>query len=630
MKKNKIIRGIYLFLVLLFLYLPIGTLMVLSFNEGKSMSAWQGFSFKWYQEMFTNKEIMNALGNTLTIALWSAVAATLIGVLACIGLNKMSERKRSFYLGVNNIPMLNADIVTGISIMMMFLMFGISLNYGTVMFAHITFCIPYVILSVMPKFKQLQNMTYEAALDLGATPVYAFFRIVLPDLMPGIISGFMLSFTMSVDDFVITHFTRGAGIDTLSTLIYSQLKVGIRPTMYAISTVLFVFVLLILIVSNITSATKEKKRKKEGYRGVSGMSGKKLVAVAVGFVVIMCAGVWYTVSLNSTSSDKGVVNIFGFGDYIDPEIVGEFEDETGYTVVMDYFDTNEEMYPVVKNNTAHYDVICASDYMIEKMKDEELLQTLNYDKIPNAKYMTDSIKEVAEDFDPGLQYCVPHTWGTYGIAYNKKMLDSKTLELIKSGEISWKALWDKKYSGQIVMTNSIREAYMVAAEILGYSINTTDEKEVSAMTDLLISQKSLVYSYANDNCRDIMISGSAAMGVITSGDVLYARDANKDIGYVIPKEGTEVWTDCWAVPATAENKDGAWAWLNFILKKETAEKNFEYTQYAIPNTQIKGIDGDPVLDPSGEILSKCETLKNLGRDGDYLYSRYFKKFKDRK
>ena len=241
---KKIAGGLYLALILLFLYLPIGTLMVLSFNEGKSMNAWQGFSTKWYAEMFRNQEIMEALGNTLTIALWASVAATVVGVLACIGLNAMSEKKRSLFMGLNNIPLLNADIVTGISIMMSFLLFGISLSYGTVLFAHITFCIPYVILSVMPKFKQLENHTYEAALDLGATPAYAFFKVVLPDIMPGIVSGFLLSFTMSVDDFVITHFTRGAGINTLSTLIYSQVKIGVRPTLYALSTLIFVIVLL--------------------------------------------------------------------------------------------------------------------------------------------------------------------------------------------------------------------------------------------------------------------------------------------------------------------------------------------------------------------------------------------------
>ena len=234
---KKVLKGIYLALIILFLYLPIFTLMVLSFNEGKTMNAWTGFSFRWYREMFSNRTIMEALGNTLTIAFWAAAAATVVGVMACIGLNAMKEKHRSF-----------------------FLLFGISLNYGTVLFAHITFCIPYVILSVMPKFRQLENHTFEAALDLGASPAYAFFKVVLPDIMPGIISGFLLSFTMSVDDFVITHFTRGAGINTLSTLVYSQVKVGIRPTLYALSTVIFAAVFVILILVNIISNKREEKR----------------------------------------------------------------------------------------------------------------------------------------------------------------------------------------------------------------------------------------------------------------------------------------------------------------------------------------------------------------------------------
>lgn len=257
---EKALKGLYLTLIVLFLYLPIGTLMVLSFNSGKTMNAWTGFSLDWYEEMFQSQQIMEALKNTLTIAFWAATIATVIGVAACVGLNSMREKSRSLLMGLNNIPLLNADIVTGISLMLSFLLFGISLNYGTVLFAHITFCIPYVILSVMPKFRQLQNHTYEAALDLGASPVYAFFKIVLPDIMPGVISGFLLSFTMSVDDFVITHFTRGVGINTLSTLIYSQVKVGIRPTLYALSTVIFVTVLIILIVVNIISNKKEEKR----------------------------------------------------------------------------------------------------------------------------------------------------------------------------------------------------------------------------------------------------------------------------------------------------------------------------------------------------------------------------------
>ena len=609
-------HALYLALIVLFLYLPIGTLMVLSFNDGKSMSAWQGFSLKWYQEMFQNKEIMEALGNTLSIALWSATIATVIGVLACIGLNAMGEKKRSFFMGLNNIPLLNADIVTGISIMMMFLMFGISLSLGTVMFAHITFCIPYVILSVMPKFKQLQNLTYEAALDLGATPVYAFFKIVLPDIMPGVVSGFLLAFTMSVDDFVITHFTRGAGINTLSTLIYSQVKVGIRPTLYALSTLIFVTVLVVLVAANIMGS----RNKNSSISGGS-MSSRKIVALGLCLCLMLgfSAKISFFKGAAAAGDTKGELYVYCFGDYLDPDLIEQFEEQTGYAVVLDYFDTNEEMYPVVKNQTAQYDVICASDYMINKLAGEGLLDAIDFRYVPNAQYLQENVRAFVEGFDPGMEHCLPHTWGTYGILYNTTLMDEVP--------DSWEILWDEAYTQQFMMPNSIRECYMIAGRILGYSMNTVNEEELQEMTELLIEQKPLVYSYANDNARDLMVGESAVMAVIASGDVLYAQDENEDLDFVVPKEGTEVWTDCWAIPEGAKNLKGAHEWLNFMYEENSARLNFEYLTYAIPNTQIMDLTDNPILNPSEEILSRCETLKNLGPEADDLYSKYWKEFK---
>ena len=251
MKKK--LQNLYLLLIVIFLYAPIMTLMVLSFNKSKAMSVFTGFTLDWYKEMFQDEMMLSAIWNTFSIAICAAAISTAIGVLACVGITAMKKRTVNVLMGLNNIPLLNADIVIGISIMLTFMVFGISLSWGTVLLSHITFCIPYVILSVMPKFRQLTPNAYEAALDLGATPFYAFRKVVVPDIMPGIISGFLLAFTMSVDDFVITHFTRGAGVNTISTLIYSQVKVGIRPTLFALSTVIFVVVLIVLIIVNMIS-----------------------------------------------------------------------------------------------------------------------------------------------------------------------------------------------------------------------------------------------------------------------------------------------------------------------------------------------------------------------------------------
>ena len=256
MIKNTL-QKIYLGFIFILLYAPIITLVVLSFNNSKTRAKWGGFTGKWYVALFQNEQIMNALYTTLIIALLSALIATLIGTAAAIGIQAMRKRVRTAMMAVTNIPMLNADIVTGISLMLLFIAFRFSLGFATILMAHITFNIPYVILSVMPKLKQTDKSTYEAAMDLGATPVYAFFKVVFPDILPGVLSGFLLAFTMSLDDFIITHFTRGAGINTLSTLIYSEVRRGIKPSMYALSTIIFLTVLILLLITNF--APKRKK-----------------------------------------------------------------------------------------------------------------------------------------------------------------------------------------------------------------------------------------------------------------------------------------------------------------------------------------------------------------------------------
>lgn len=249
-------QKIYITLIFIFLYAPIVTLMVLSFNASKTRAKWGGFTLVWYKNLFSNSIIMQALANTLAIALLSAAISTIIGTIACIAMQSMKKRNRAILMGITNIPMLNAEIVTGISLMLLFISLGMKFGFGTVLLAHITFNIPYVILSVMPRMKQLNPSTYEAALDLGASQLQAFFKVVFPDILPGILSGFLMAFTMSLDDFIITHFTKGPGVDTLSTKIYTEVRKGIKPEMYALSTIIFVSVLVLLILVNYTPKKK--------------------------------------------------------------------------------------------------------------------------------------------------------------------------------------------------------------------------------------------------------------------------------------------------------------------------------------------------------------------------------------
>ncbi|MBO5291634.1 MAG: ABC transporter permease [Lachnospiraceae bacterium] len=262
----KLLKRIYIILIFIFLYAPIVTLMVLSFNASKTRAKWGGFTGKWYFSLLDDSIILQALQNTLLLALLSALIATIIGTVAAISLTGMKKRGRTLLLGITNIPMLNAEIVTGISLMLLFITLKMRLGFTTVLLSHITFNIPYVILSIMPRLKQLNPNTYEAALDLGASPLYAFFKVIFPDILPGVCSGFLMAFTMSLDDFIITHFTKGPGFDTLSTKIYTEVRKGIKPEMYALSTLIFITVLILLILVNFLPNSKnqagEKKSRK--------------------------------------------------------------------------------------------------------------------------------------------------------------------------------------------------------------------------------------------------------------------------------------------------------------------------------------------------------------------------------
>lgn len=258
--KKTILQKIYIALIFIFLYAPIVTLIVLSFNGSRTRAKWGGFTLKWYGALFRNRDILQALFNTLLIALIAALVSTLIGTITCIAIMSLKKRSRAIVMGITNIPMLNAEIVTGISLMLLFISFGFRFGLGTILLSHITFCIPYVILSVMPRMRQMNPYTYEAALDLGAGPLYGFFKVVFPDIMPGVLSGFLMAFTMSLDDFIITHFTKGAGVDTLSTKIYTEVKKGIKPEMYALSTIIFLTVLILLLLVNRVPAEKQEKK----------------------------------------------------------------------------------------------------------------------------------------------------------------------------------------------------------------------------------------------------------------------------------------------------------------------------------------------------------------------------------
>lgn len=621
-------KRFYLILIFILLYAPIVTLVVLSFNSSKTRAKWGGFTGKWYITLFQDQYIMNALYTTLIIALVSALIATIIGTAAAIGIQAMKPKFRTFTLGVTNIPMLNADIVTGISLMLLFIAFQFSLGFKTILLAHITFNIPYVILSVMPKLKQTSKSTFEAALDLGASPVYAFFKVVFPDILPGVFSGFLLAFTMSLDDFVITHFTKGPGVDTLSTKIYSEVRKGIRPEMYALSTIMFITMLVLLMLVNAAPEKKEalsaKRLEIRKKHKVSRFIVRKLVPAAI--VVVIIAGGFFYGSQSSTAGSNQVI-VYNWGEYINPEVLTVFEEETGIHVIYEEYETNEIMYPKIQSGAIAYDVVCPSDYMIQRMIENDLLAEINFDNVPNIKYIDSTYLNQARQFDPENKYSVPYLFGTVGILYNKTMVDEPV--------DSWSILWDEKYTGNILMQDSVRDAFGITLKYLGYSLNSTDLDELEAAKQMLIKQKPLVQAYVIDQVRDKMIGNEAALGVIYSGEALYTQTENSDLEYVIPKEGSNLWIDSWAIPKNAEHKENAEAFINFLCRPDIAKMNYDYTTYSIPNSEGRKLIEDEQLRnsqitfPSPEELVNCETFQFLGDDNDALYNRLWREVKSK-
>ena len=540
-----------------------------------------------------------------------------------MGISAMKKRNQTIYLGATNIPMLNADIVTGISMMLLFVKF-MNLGFVTVLIAHITFNIPYVILNVLPKLKQTNKYTYEAALDLGASPLYAFFKVTWPEISPGVFSGFMMAVTMSLDDFSITYFTKGAGVNTLSTMLYTELKKGVKPELYALSTILFFTVLLLLVVVNINSNQIPVSSSKKPARAKKLRIVKRSVSIAiVAVLVIGCFSV-FTISAGGTNNDNSIT-VLNYGKYIDESVIDSFEQETGITIKYEEYEEPEEMYTKYKSGAIDYDVICTSDYIIEKLISEGEVNKIDYSSMPNYQNVNQDIIDMSASFDPTHEYTVPYFYGTLGILYNKKMADASDLN-------TWDCLWNGKYKDNMIMINSVRDAFTPALRTLGYSINETDTAKLDEAFDILNKQSSDVLAYYVDETCDEMVAENAAIAVCYSGEAAAAMAENDNLDYIVPKEGSNLWIDSWFIPKTCKNKEGAQEFLNYICGDEPAQLNFEYVYYASPiQSVIENQDAETkeneAINPPSDMLKNCEVYRALNDEDATLYNTLWQRLK---
>ena len=659
MKKNRRFGSRFLIgLVFLFLYAPIALLIIFSFNEGDSSAVWRGFSLHWYASMFRNRLIIESVYMTLLVSLLATLIATVAGTFSAIGLYSLPRRRREALLTVNNIPMMNADIVTGVSLCLFFVAFfqfwgrfarwlngvqtavhfpeRLTLGFGTLLLAHIAFNIPYVILNVAPKLRQMDRNLMDAAQDLGCTWMQAFWKVMLPEIKPGIISGALIAFTMSIDDFVISYFTAGSSTSTLAMTIYGMTKRRVTPEINAVSTLLFLTVLVILVIVNIGEVRQERRKRKASPQTVPlGERVRRFFTTRAGryaqwgLTAVAAVAFIVTVSfLTRETQSIPVVNVCSWGEYIDTSLIDQFEAETGIRVNYQTAESNETMYSLLKSGGADYDVIVPSDYMIAQLIEEDMLSELNYDNIPNFALIDPRFRNLS--YDPENKYTVPYTWSTLGIIYNPTMIDEPVT--------SWGALYDERNAGKVLLINNSRDAIGEALLYLGYSVNTRDESEIRAAYQVLddASRRGVFQGKVMDEVFQTMEGGNAAIASYYAGDYLSMLENNEDLLYVIPEEGANWFVDAMCVLKDAPHMEEAEAWINFIASTESSLANMDYIGYASPNSEAleqypayyEELYGEP-MDPElydimvtpPDVLDRCEMYENTPSDVRALYNR---------
>lgn len=574
MSKDKRVLGkVGMALLLVFFYAPILFMIIFSFNSSKSLTHFTGFSLRWYEAMLKNHGMMESLYVTIVIALLATIISTIIGTITAIGLSKSKKVLRAFVSQVNDFPIMNPEIVTAIGLMLLFITFQIEKGFVTLLLAHIAFCIPYVILSIMPKIKSLDPNLADAAMDLGATPWQALVKVIVPQIMPGIVSGALIAFTMSFDDFVISYFVTGQGVKNLSIMVYTMSK-RINPSVNAISTLVVLLITITLTIVNILPIIRKKTSPSK--------QNKPWKWVVAGVVVVGLVASLFGLNKSASSLPYAgqTLHVYNWGEYTGENIISGFEELTGAKVVMDNFDSNEQMYIKVANGDA-YDVLVPSDYMIQRMMQEDMLQKLEPETRKEClSELADAIKGLP--YDPKNEYSIPYFWGTVGIVYDKTKVSEEDLE-----NEGWNIFLDQKYKGDIYLYDSERDSFMMALKALGYSMNTTSEDELNEAFNWLVQcVQTMDPEIVTDEIIDNMAQARKALGLIYSGDAAYVMSENENMGFYMPTSGTNLWSDAMVIPKNAKNPKLANEFIRYITSYDAAMDNSSYVGYTSPNKEV--------------------------------------------
>ena len=620
MKKANRILTILMFI---FLYIPMGVLIVASFNTGKDITNFEGFTLMRYVELFHDDHLLNLLRNSLIISVLSTAVATAFGTVAAVGIHNLKPRLRKVVMSLTNIPMTNPDIVTGVSLSLLFVFVGTkmlgqrdALTFWTLLIAHITFSLPYVILNVMPKLQQMDSSLTDAAMDLGCTPLQSFFKVTLHEIMPGIVSGAIMAFTMSLDDFVISYFVTGLDFVTLPVEIYSYTKKPIQPKIYAMFTLLFLLIFVLMVTMNLlqlrSDKTKTVRRSRSDSRQMR--TFKRCVAGVAAVCLLLGCG-WL---IFGTRQENITLNVYNWGQYIadgsdgSMEVIKEFEARYPHIKVnYSTYDSNEIMYSKLSNGGITVDLIIPSDYMIARMIEEDMLLPLDFDNIPNYQYIDETFKNTA--YDPENLYSVPYTWGTVGILYNTKYVDEADVT-------GWELLWNEKYAGKILTFGNSRDAFGIAQYLLGYDVNTTDKAELDHCAEVLKEQKPVLQQYVMDEIFAVMQNEEAWIAAYYAGDCLTMMGENENLDFYLPEnQGFNLFIDAMCIPTCAKEKEAAELFINFLCDPEIAGANMDWICYGTPISAAKEyMDpetvSDPVSYPADEILANGSSYAYLPED----------------
>ena len=624
-------------LIFIFLYIPMAVLIVASFNTGKDITHFDGFTFNQYLELFKDDNLLNLLANSLIISSLATATATVFGTVAAVGINNLKPRLRKVAMSLTNIPMTNPDIVTGVSLSLLFVFVGSkllgqreSLTFWTLLIAHITFNLPYVVLNVMPKLHQMDSSLVDAAMDLGCTPIQSFFKVTLHEIMPGIITGAIMSFTMSLDDFVISYFVTGMGFTTLPVEIYSYVKKPIQPKIYAMFTLLFVLIFLLMVAMNILQLRGEQNKKRS--RGAVSESRamqtfQKVVAVVVSVALIVGVGGFILFARHGGREDRITLNVYNWGQYMadgsdgSMDIIAEFEKRyPNIKVNYQTYDSNETMYSKLVNGGITVDVIIPSDYMIARMRQEGMLMELDFDNIPNYQYIDDTFRNTS--YDPENKYSVPYTWGTVGLIYNSKYVDEADVT-------GWELMWNEKYAGKILMFDNSRDAFGITQYMLGYDVNTTDPVELQNCADKLAEQKPVLQQYVMDQIFATMQNEEAWIAAYYAGDYLVMAEENPDLKFYLPEhQGFNLFIDAMCIPTCAQEKEAAETFINFLCDPEISAANMEWVCYSTPISEARQyldpeVANSEVSYPAAEKLLKASSYSFLNPETTRLVEALF-------